>query len=210
MLTHGQQFFRIKAEFSIKERTVDGGSKLTIGTVFYDLNAKRILYDITFPEKGQLLIADSMMTTISNDTVVNQAKSGIVPEFSIFHLALTGRLNNYGFKDSFFKIETVEQDKGQVITTWVPGAQLEKQIGKVIMSNQNQQLVGIAFFSPDGKLLTKQIFRKYISSQGLSFPSEIIQITYKEEGESKQITTYRNLQLNELENDPFYLFVVPE
>ncbi len=210
MLSHGQQLFRIKADFSIKERAADGSSKLTMGTVYYDLNNRVILYNITFPEKGQLVIADSMMTTLTHDTIVNQVKSGIVPEFSIFHLALTGRLNNYGFKDSFFKVDKVEQDQGQVITTWRPGPQLAKQVGKVIMSNQNRQLLGIAFFSPEEELLNRQIFKDYTKVQGLSFPTRIIQTVYREDGQSKQITTYRNLVLNELENDLLYNFALPK
>jgi len=36
----GQQFYRLKAEFSIKAKLSEENSQLTMGTVYYDKNSK--------------------------------------------------------------------------------------------------------------------------------------------------------------------------
>ena len=45
----GQHYFRMKADFSIKEKFGDGKMALTMGTIYYDRNYKKLVYDVKFP-----------------------------------------------------------------------------------------------------------------------------------------------------------------
>ena len=181
-----------------------------MGKVYYDKSFKQILYNINFPEAGKLVVKDSLFYRIKDEKVLSAIKSPLLPEFSIFHLSLNGNLSNYGLNDSFYKIEKVEKENNMVITTWMPDAKYRKVLGKIVMSSKSKQLFGIAFFNPEGKLLNKQLFRKYEQMSGLSFPTEIIQISYTDAGEKKMITTYRNLVVDDLGEDTLYHYTIPQ
>ena len=56
--------------------------------------------------------------------------------------------------------------------------------------------------------MSKQFFTEYQNIAGLEFPHEITQITYLTEGEQYQITSFKNILVNERANDSKYNFPV--
>lgn len=126
-------------------------------------------------------------------------------KLTVFYLALSGNLNDFGLTNSKFSIEKVEKDKGLVITTWLPPTEYRKLIHKILISNKNGQLSGIVMIDSEEKVISKQFFRKYIIANGLLFPTEIVQISYSTEGkENYQITTFRDIQVNDFKKDFMY------
>ena len=87
-----QQFFRIKSDFSIKQKNADNTVSLTIGIAYYDKLAKKLVYKITFPEKETWVFKDTTFYVFKNDKFVTKKKSILIPEFSIFNLALNNKL----------------------------------------------------------------------------------------------------------------------
>ena len=106
--TVAQQFFRIKTEFTIKQKNEDNTTSLTIGTAYYDKLSKKLVYKITFPEKETWVFKDTSFYIFKNDKFFTKKKSILLPEFTIFHLALNNKLIDYGLKDSPFKIEKID------------------------------------------------------------------------------------------------------
>lgn len=209
----GQQFFRIKADFSIKEKTSDGASRLTIGTVYYDKTYKKIVYQISFPEPETWVLEDTIVYKIKNNKIISKEKSIALNEFSIFHLALNGKLAKYGLENSFYKIAKVEKDQGMIITTWQPNEKMRKYMGKIVMSNIDKKLNGIVFFNPTEteKVVSKQFFKDYIVVKGLPFPGRVIQFIYgKENKKATQITTYKNVSINQISEENMYNFQLPK
>ena len=207
---HGQGFYRIKADFSIKEKTPDGKSQLIMGKVYYDKTSKKIIYDINFPEKEMIIVTDSFMIRIIDKKVIEKKRTSNTNEFSIFHLCLNGNLTNFGLKNSPYTIEKVEKEKDMVITTWMPPANFRHLLGKTLLSQKEKKLFGLVLFTPKDMVMGKQFFKNYLNVNGLEFPGEVIQITYVDEKEFYKITTFKNIVVNDIREDNIYNFSIPD
>ncbi|MEX1190250.1 MAG: hypothetical protein WED33_13405 [Bacteroidia bacterium] len=205
----GQHYFRMKADFSIKEKFNDGKMALTMGTVYYDRTHKKLVYDVKFPEKEQWVIMDTVFYKIRDKKLIQKQYIPLLPSSTIFESALANNLDNFGLENSFYSLKRVEKDADLVISTWLPEKRLEKVMGKIIISRKNNQLFGIAFYTPEGELVKKQLFNGYLKSQGIAFPAEITDLMYKLAGKETKITSFKNLVVNEMKNDAMYNLVVP-
>jgi hypothetical protein len=205
-----QKFYRIKGDYSIKAKSADGKSQLTIGKFYYDKNIKKLTYQNTFPQKETWVSSDTLVYRIVNEKVASKYKSPPIGIFSIFHLVLTNQINNYGLKNSPFTIQKVEKQGDMVITTWLPPKALATLFGKVLISNKNNRLFGMIFIDSKDKILRKQFFDKYQNFRGLEFPMEIVDITYKDDKENYQVTTYKNIVIDDVTEDYLYNFALPK
>lgn len=205
-----QNFFRITADFSVKETLAGGKSRLVVGKVYYDINYKRLLYDITFPEKEKILVNDSMLVKIIPGTPIEMTSVASANEFSVFHLSLCSNLADFGLKNSPYKIASVEKDGSMVISTYAPPAKYASKLGKVILSQKDKRLFGLVMFNAENEVSGKQFFKNYSNINGLEFPCEITQITYSDGQEFYKITTFRNVVINEMQNENFYNYVFKE
>jgi hypothetical protein len=214
----GQYFFRIKCDFSVKEKSVDDTYRLVIGTVYYDMNHKKIVYDIQFPEKELWVLSDTLFYVFKDHKLVKKQQAFIFPEFSIFNLVLQGDLKDYGLKDHpVLKVKEIERDGDRVIRTWRPIEDYKENLGVLKMSTKGKKLDGIIFYNPDGRLMSRQFFENYISVRGIEFPTDIIQFiypnpeVYEKTSDQEMIikTTYRNIQLNRTDEEFMYNYPIP-
>ncbi len=209
-IIYGQQFYRIKADFSIKAKLADGSSQLSMGTVYYDKNEKKLVYKIKFPEPEIWISQDTILYKISSDKVIDRQSIPAMTEFSVFHLSLNRRLPDYGLRNSYYSISNVEKDDNMVITTWIPDKTLNKTLGEILISNKEKQLFGIIFYGPEGNIKLKQFFEDYNNYDGMNFPGRIVQITYSEGKENYQITTFTKVIINDIKENDIYNYTIPE
>lgn len=200
-----QQFFRIKSDFTIKQKNADNTISLTIGTAYYDKLAKKLVYVISFPEKETWVFKDTSFYVFKNEKFFTKKKSILLPEFSIFNLALNNKLSDYGLKDSPYKIYNVEKEKDMVITTYKPTGKVAKSLGNILLSTVDKKLNGVIFYSYKNEISTKIFYKNYQAFSGLSFPTVVTQFTYAK-GESLQQTTYKNIVIDQLNEDNIYNF----
>jgi len=203
-----QENFRIRTDFSTKEKFPDGKMRLTMGTVYYDKNVSKLVYDIQFPQKETWVFVDTTCYMFKKDSLIKKSINPFFQKTSIFHFALTNNLINFGLTDIVFDITNVKKEEDLIIITWTPKEKFQENFGKIITSKKDNKLYGVAVFNKDGDLVSKQIFEDYIQVGNIEFPSKIIQIQYTTEGESYQITTYKNIVLNEINKNYYYNFIV--
>ena len=213
-LTIGQHYFRMAAEFSIKEKFSDGKLTLTMGKIYYDRNYKKLVYNVKFPEKETWVIMDTVFNKIVNNQLIMRQFIPLMPSSTLFDYALSSNLDNFGLENSFYAVSSVNREGDMVISTWLPDARLKKQFGKIVISKKANKLFGIAFYSPKDELLKKQIFKSFIRAGGVEFPSEITEIIYKisktgEVTKEMKVSTFKNLIVNDLKEDEIYNFPVP-
>lgn len=204
-LLSAQGIYRIKGEFSIKSKE-NNYSQLVIGTFYYDLNSQQIIYRNSFPEKEVWITSDTTLYHIVNDEILS---TQIIPDFSkfsIYHLALTRNLKNFGIDENSFKLDKVEQDGDLVISTFLPQKEFKAFSGKVMISTKDGKLFGIVFFDPEDIIVKKQFFEDYITERGLPFPGKITEIFYKKGGEEYKVTNYKNIIYNANEPMDLYYF----
>ncbi len=205
-LLMGQQYNRIRADFSVKVKTASGGQALTMGQVFYDKNLRQIIYYVTFPEREIWLTADTMVYQIRNDKLVTKTATFAMAEFTVFHLALNSRMQDYGLRNTRYTASDVSKENDLVITTWSPPEKARQSLGNILVSVKNKQLFGVIFQNPAGVVIRKQFFEEYLVSSGLSFPGKIVEINTIEGRDSYQVTSYKNIVVDEMENDNKYFY----
>lgn len=204
-----QKFFRIKGDFTIKAKTNEGKSQLTMGKFYYDRNYKKLVYVNHFPKKEVWVSKDTSVYHIVNNKVIDRQSAPPVAEFSMFHLVLNSQLSNYGFKNTTMVIEKVERQNDMVITTWALPPKAPKIFGKIKTSTKNNKLNGIVFLNMEDKVIKKQFFNDYRNTGGLEFPHEIIDIIYINGKENYQVTTYKNIQIDDLTEGNIYNYTIP-
>lgn len=208
-LSRGQHFFRIKADFSIKESSPDGKTLLTKGVVYYDINEKKLIYEVSFPEKETWVSIDTVFYRIINNRITETKSAPGLAETSVFHLCLKGQLDNYGFQQSNFKATNVEHENGMDITTWIPPKKYKNTVGKILISQKDKKLFGIAYYNKNEKLTMKEIYKQYTQVSGLDFPTNIVQIEYDKSGETYRIQEYKNIVVNEPNTNTPYKYRLP-
>lgn len=227
--SRGQRFFRIKADLTIKEKLGDTAYQLIIGKVFYDKNIGKLVYNISFPKKGTWVMNDTSLYIIQNDSVTGHRKIPQINKFTIFHLSLNGKLDNFGLdpENGPFTISSVEKEADLVISTWIPPEKYREDIGKFVISQKNKRLFGMVVINANDKVISKQFFENYQNFRGLGFPTRIVQFNYiappeeeNKKGNKKlqpskekkhiKITTFENVKVNETGNEKMYNYSVPD
>lgn len=210
LLQAQSEFYRFKADFSIKEKeTGKDQGRLITGAIYYDKNLHKTVYNIRFPEPEQWLVRDTFMYRMQADTLVAQQIVPPVGEFSIFNMILSQQLNDFGLAKVGYSPGDVQQDGNQVISQWLPPEQLKAYLGPVSMAQENKRLSAAAFYDKDKKLVSKFYFQDYTVQNGLPIPGKIYQIFYREAGDFVRIMTLKNVIINQTDEDSNYDFAIP-
>lgn len=205
----GQEYFRIKADFSVKEKDPDGNSRLYTGRVFYDKTRGEIIYDISFPSRELLVVRDSLIIRKSEGEGEKILPNLGNNALSIFDLSLNGHLDNYGLDRLGFVLDSVEIAEKMMISHWIPPQKAEAFLGEILLSQEDRKLTGVVYLSPENIALQKQFFRDYALTGGLTFPREMIEVKYDQGKEFYKITSFENVEVNDLGNDASYRYDLP-
>lgn len=201
--SNAQFYYRIQANFSIKEKT-NNYERLTMGTVFFDKHNRKLVYNITFPEPEIWVIQDTLMVRLVNDTIAGSTPAHGMIDFSVFSLSLSGNLNYFGLDKSPYVLSNTEAQGGMVITTWQPPTEFAERMGQIKMAQKSKRLNGIIMYNTEGQILSKQFYKQYADISGIDFPTEIVQFSYLPYAQTTQITTFRNVTLNSNQNETYY------
>lgn len=203
--SYSQDYFRIKADFTVKISNSNGVKNLTRGTVYYDKNIKDLIYDITFPKNERWISRDTSLYKFRNDTLTERVTIPSINEFTLFHLALNADLNDFGLKNSIYAISKVEKKGDLVLSYWKIPKQVPIMIDNVVIAKKNNRLESVIMVGDQQKILSKQFFKNYTKIDAFEFPQQIIQILYNSSGkEDYQVTEFHNLKVNDMSNDELY------
>jgi len=207
--SNAQIYNRVEANVSIKTKYETGKGTLEMGKIYFDKKNKKLVYDFSFPEKQTIALLDTTMYIVKDGVLLGKQKIAQLLESTLFNIILEGQLQNYGLRGSLiYKVIKVEKDRDLVITTWAFTGK-KKLLGNIMVSTQGKDLHGVIFYSPKGEILSKQQFSQYIVVSGLRFPTEITQVIFKDKKQIMQVTTFKNIVLNSIQNAKFYNFVLP-
>ena len=205
-----QEFYRFKADYSIK--ITDNTSKpvMKMGKLYYDKNVRKIVVKNGFPVKEMIVYSDTSVYFIRVGRIVKKMRNLAPVDLSIFHLAMNSNLMNYGLDKAGYVMEDLARDKGLVIVSWMPNNIFKDKLGKILTSTKGKQLYSVVFLDKNDKTISKHIFQKYVNINGFEFPSEVVRIFYDGDKERYEITSYRNIVLNEKGSDEFYNYQISE
>lgn len=212
-----QKFYRFKADVTVKDKLANDTYRLTMGKVYYDKIYQKIVYDLKFPKKEILVVQDTTMFKINDKGLLESSnRTLLMPEFTVFHLALTGKLFDYGInamksEKSIYKVGDVQKTDKGIKTTWVPADDyFAKYFGNIVMLNKDKRLDAMVFYNVEGKIVSRQFFKKYTNAKGIQFPQEVTMISYGEDGTKNiQLTTYKNVVIDQPDEDEKYRYRIP-
>jgi len=190
--TYGQQYYKMSCDVTIKEKMGENSFSIIKGKAEYDKYSKKTIYNITFPENEQWILSTDSLIKIANNQIVFKQQAGLI-DYSIFKIFLEGNLKNFGLKNSVFKITDVSEQKGKIQTTWEVPETSKHKFGKIITSQNDNKLEGVAIFDTENVLVSRIVFADYMSIKGLLFPSKIIQEYYTTMGKQIRMTTFQNI-----------------
>ena len=204
VMGYSQYAYRIKADIFTKTRLPDSTFQVSKGKLCYDVNNKKIIFDFTFPQKEKIVLFDTIMYTFRKDTLFSRDKNFLIPDQSLFHFMLMGKISNYGLDQANFEMIGVDKKKDMIIATWMPPESMKNMISKVLVTTKEKLLYSVTMIDAKGKVLNRQILKNYKLIQGLEIPSEILIATYLDRGNIYQIINMDNIILNETKNNGDY------
>jgi hypothetical protein len=198
---------RIEADVSIKNIAADGKKSLSVGKVFFDKNIRQIVYEMTFPAPTRFAITGKGIVGSEQSEPMDELVANKMIDFSVYNLFLNQDLELFGLTHTPFKMVSTQREADMVISEWVLPEEMGQNLGKMLISQKDKKLYGLVTMGPDEVIISKQFFTDYQVVDGVWFPAKLIQINYTEAGESKKITTFRNIKLNQFDQDANYRFV---
>lgn len=203
-----QNSYRFKSEITIKVKNLNGEFQYTKGIVHYDKNIKKLLFNISFPQKEFYVSADTIICKYQDNKLISVQSNPIKPEFSIFHFILNNDISDFGLKNSNFSITNIEKSNDLIITKWSPPSIKDFPLGNILVSTKNKRLQSVLIHNKDGELLSRQIYKKYSFVNGVEIPSEILSVSYFASVKTYQIIEFDKIQINEQGNDSDYDFKI--
>jgi hypothetical protein len=210
--TRAQEYYRFRADFSIKEKNKgDAQGKLITGVVYYDKNQRKINHNVRFPAREEWLLHDTTMYRMVADTLVSKRTIIPIVEYSMYSMILNQQLADYGMAKTGYELEGVEEaGEGKVLSTWLPPQQVRHLLGKVLIMQSQKRIDALAFYDKDDKVTGKFYFKEYAAVSDLQVPGKIYQITYLPDGgEFTRILEFKNVVVNEASDDEKYDFRLP-
>lgn len=207
-ISRGQYYFRIECDISIKYKVDGGEGMLVLGRAYYDKGRNTLIYDIRFPEREVWAIRDTSLFMVKGEKTEQTRVIDQYNQSTIFHKILEGQLSNYGLQGSVYAVDRVERDGELVITTWKP-SQSAPMLGTILTSTLNNQLYGVVFMDAQGAVIGRQLFKDYVIVRGLSVPTGIIRVFYRDTGEEYQVYSLSNIVINNPGNESKYNYPLP-
>lgn len=191
----GQRLYsRIESDISIKEIFPNGAKSLMLGKVFFDVESSSIVYDISFPEKETMVLRDSLVLSKKGDSIARRNSSSQLIDFSIYKLVLSGELKTFGLDQSKFMLGRISENAGEISSEWIP--KIENPPFRIIISQSQNKITGIALVNSEGEVMNKQFFRKYEKIGRVSFPTEILEVSYTPQGVYKKMMKHSEIKLD--------------
>jgi hypothetical protein len=207
---YGQQYYRIKADLTVKKMNVDSTFQLVKGAFYYDDIVGKLTYQHFFPEKETYIMQDTNVYQFSGDKYLGRSFSIAQPRTSFFALLLHNNTTNYGFETTNYELSQVEEDEGLTIATWLPPKASRDKLGKILIANKDGILYGLIFYNVEEEVLSKQFFEDYSNIDGIDFPTRVTQLFYKDGTEFFQVTTYKNIIIDEKDNNDLYDYPIEQ
>lgn len=204
---HGQEYYRMNADFTVKIRRSDSTLNLTRGTVFYDKNIGELIYRITFPRPEVWVISDTSIYKYRSDTLSERVSIPSVNEFTVFHLSLNATMSDFGLKKTMFRVSRVEKRDDRVLSYWKIPEKIESSIDHVVVVKKENRLESVIMMGDDSEILSRQFYRDYQRTGAFEFPRQIVQIIPDESGaDNYQVTEFKNIVVNDMDHDHLFRY----
>lgn len=190
--------FRIKADFTLKSVTDAGEESITTGTLCYDKNIGQLIYYVAFPEPTTVVLTEDSAMVFQNNQRTSSSENQFPPVGSVFHLALSGTLADFGLSSGGrHELLEMSREQGKVISLWKPlGPAPHAQIA---LLQANNRLQAVMLYGAGGTVESKQQFSDYSEVEGTAIPTSMLQRSTAGEKGAWTEVKLANIVLDELD-----------
>ena len=216
-LIAGSMFF-LQGEnicFHLESRNLAKGKMIVVkADVYYKFSEGKMITHYTYPADYIIITnrkGEAQVYNPKTNTVFLKRGFLFSTDIDVVNLFLTERYFDMGLKDMNYKMINTKNDKGYVVTTWVPEKVSDEDAQKIEMAHQNSLPVYMALFDKNGKVSKKVYYSNY-SSQGQYFiPIRVTEIAYIPNGDSV-ITKkeYADFKLGPAATGGYFNFAIPK
>lgn len=196
-----------------RELTENDKTEIIAGTLHYDVNAARVVVEVTQPLK-QTMVAQEEVLEIYYP-VENQAfrfiAKGRIP-LPFVESILQSTQAEYGLTAVGYSLDQHEIADDLLYTYWAPPKKAKDKLGTIILGSRDSKLISAEVKTPDDKLSAQSFYRKHAKLGDSHIPMEVVSSLYGPNSvvlEHERIV-YSNPQPNSQPSPPILQFEIPK
>ena len=209
---HAAPLKTLSLEFR-RELTENGKTEHIAGTLHYDVQASRVVVEITEPIK-QIMIANRNILEIyypEQKQAFRFISEGQIP-LPLIETIIQATQAEYGLTTLGYTLDKHDVIDEVLYTYWAPPEKAKDTLGAVILGIRKDRLISAEVKNPDGYIVTRTLYQNH-SEIGVNYiPMTVISSTYSEKSEvlqNEQID-YSNPQVNIEPPNPILNFRIPK
>lgn len=196
-----------------RELTEGNKTEHIAGTLHYDVNAARVVVEVTQPLKQIMVVKDKVLEIYY--PVEKQAfrfiSEGRIP-LPFVESIIQSTQAEYGLTAIGYSLEKHDIVDKVLYTYWTPPKKAKEKLGSVILGMQDDRLISAEVKNPKGHIIARSNYQDH-SKIGVSYiPMTVTSSTYGSESEVLQSEhiLYSNPQVNMDSRNPMLNFTIPE
>jgi hypothetical protein len=194
-LSQAQTAISYTSKFTILEKNeITLKQSIIKGNVSFNKETNETNMLISFPEKQNWKIIDSILYKYHNDSLISESKVNNLQEISIFKELLNMRSNDFGLKDMGFKESNITREGTEVFIEWTPPNGYDKFMSKATTSLKNNLLQGVVITDIENKDISSIFFEDYEVINGIPVPKVV-----KQHVQGQQMNLYKVIKFSDVE-----------
>lgn len=196
-----------------RELTENDKTEIIAGTLHYDVNAARVVVEVTQPLKQIMVVQDKMLEIyypLENQAFRFIAKGRIPLPF--VESILQSTQAEYGLTATGYSLNRHEIADDVLYTYWTPPEKAKDKLGIIILGSRDSKLISAEVKTPDDKLSAQSFYRKHAKLGDSYIPMEVVSSLYRPNSEVLEYehVIYSNPQLNAQPPAPIFQFEIPK
>jgi len=186
----------ISVEFT-REYSEDNKKEIIKGKIHYQAPSKTVIH-ITDPINQWMILEDKeMIIYYPDDKKAFHIISTWNPFSMPFFQAFVGVVKeDYGLTELGYTLANYETNDNSLISHWNPPKNLAKLLGEIILEFKDNKIIRVELRNPNGKTISKSLYKNHTLYGATYFPLEISTIKYMKSGAAFEEIVYRNPQFN--------------
>ena len=196
-----------------RELTEKDKTEHIAGTLHYDVQAARVVVEVTEPVKQIMVVKDKVLEIYY--PVEQQAfrfiSEGRVP-LPFIESIIQSTQAEYGLTAIGYTLDKHEVVDQILYTYWKPPEKAKDKLGKVVLGMHNDRLISAEIKNPEGYIIGRSRYQNH-SKIGINYiPMEVTSSTYGEKSEvlQQEKIVYSNPKVNVEIPNPILNFTIPE
>ena len=196
-----------------RELTENDKTERTAGTLHYDVNAARVVVEVTEPLQQIMVVTDKVMEIYypEDKQAFRFIFEGRIPLPFVESIIQSTQVE-YGLADIGYSLAKHDVADEVLYTHWDPPDKTADKLGTVIIGMRDDRLLSTEVKNPNGDTIATSRYQNH-SKIGINFiPMKVTSSTYGTNSKVAQHEriVYSNPQVNAEEPNPLLNFTIPE